>query len=95
VVRHGAESSLGPVLRRAFRHGHGAHQAMLRVGQGDRAWRDPRPLVRASAALARLGIDPADLEAAERRRLGLLARLGYAARMAGSAWYELERRRAS
>jgi GT2 family glycosyltransferase len=93
VVRHQAESSLRPLLSRAFRHGYGANQALHRVGTGHRAWADPVPLLRRSAALERLGIPPDSLDPAERRRLGRVARLGYAARMAGSLWCELQSRR--
>jgi GT2 family glycosyltransferase len=93
VVRHEAESSLGPMLSRAFRHGYGANQALHRVGTGHRAWADPVPALRASAALERLGIAPGSLNTDERRRLGRLAQLGYAARVAGSLWYELRRAR--
>jgi GT2 family glycosyltransferase len=93
VVQHQAESSLAPLLSRAFRHGYGANQALRRLGTGHRAWADPLPLFRLSAALERLGIQPDSLDPAERRRLGRLARVGYAARMAGSLWCELERRR--
>jgi GT2 family glycosyltransferase len=94
-VRHEAESSLTPMLKRAFRHGYGAHQAHLRVGTGHRAWRDPAPLVSGALALRRLGIVPGELPGGERRRLGLLAQASYATRMAGSAWCELRLRRGS
>jgi GT2 family glycosyltransferase len=95
VVRHAAESSIAPVLRRAFRHGYGANQALHRVGTGHRAWADPLPAFRGSAALERLGIAAGSLDPAERRRLGRLAQLGYAARVAGSLRYELHRSRRS
>jgi glycosyltransferase involved in cell wall biosynthesis len=91
LVRHQAESTLGPMLSRAFRHGYGANQALGRLGAGHRAWADPLPAFRGGGALERLGIDPGSLEPGERRRLGRLARLGYAARVAGSVWYELDR----
>lgn len=93
VVRHEAESSLAPTLRRAFRHGDGASQAHYRIGTGHRAWADPVPAFRGGAALERLGIAPESLDPAERRRLGRLARLAYAARVAGSVSSELQRRR--
>jgi GT2 family glycosyltransferase len=93
VVRHPAESTLVPVLRRAFRHGHGANQALARAGTGHRAWADPLPAFSGGVALGRLGIDPGSLEPGERRRLGRLAQLGYAARVAGSVCYEFDRRR--
>ena len=93
VVRHDAEASLGPVLRRAYRHGFGANQALRRVGTGHRALTDPRPLFSARAALRHLGIPDGELHHAERRRLGRLARLAYVARMTGSLRYELQRLR--
>ena len=61
LVRHEAESSLAPMLRRAFRHGDGASQAYYRLGIGHRAWADPVPVVRAGAALERMGIAPDSL----------------------------------
>jgi hypothetical protein len=91
VVRPAAESSIVPVLRRAFRHGHGANQALHRVGTGHRAWADPVPALRGSAALERLGVAAGSLDPPERRRLGRLARLAYASRVAGSLWCELHR----
>ena len=93
VVRHEAESSPRPMLKRAFRHGYGANQALYRVGTGHRAWADPLPAIRGDAALDRLGISASDLDVAERRRLGRLARLGYTARVAGSLWFEVRRPR--
>jgi O-antigen biosynthesis protein len=93
VVRHEAESSLRPMLSRAVRHGYGANQALHRVEAGHRAWADPVPAFRGGAALERLGIPPASLDPADRRRLGRLARLAYVGRMAGSLWYELQRPR--
>jgi GT2 family glycosyltransferase len=92
VVRHQAEASLRPVLGRAFRHGYGSNQALQRVGVGHRAVTDPVPALRPGAALERLGIPGADLDPAERRRLGGIAQLAYAARMAGSLSFELRRR---
>ena len=92
-VTHEAESRIGPVLRRAFRHGHGAHQADVRLGKGHRAWRDPTPLVSRDRALERLGVRPSELEPSELARLGRLARLSYAARVAGSVWAEIQRTR--
>jgi glycosyltransferase involved in cell wall biosynthesis len=92
-VRHEAESALAPMLRRAFRHGYGAHQALRRVGTGHRAWSDPTPFLFGDRALERLGIEAAALAPAERARLGRLARLSYGARMAGSLWAEIQRAR--
>jgi len=90
-VSHEAEFELRPMLKRAFRHGYGAHQALRRVGTGHRAWSDPAPLLSHDRALARLGILPAELDREERRRLGRLARLAYGARVAGSVWAEAQR----
>lgn len=92
-VSHEAESGVTPMLKRAFRHGYGARQALRRVGTGHRAWSDPAPLFSAERALARLGVSPAALDREERRRLGRLARLSYGARVAGSVWAEIQRTR--
>ena len=54
----------------------------------------PGPLVRGDWALRRFGIDPDALAADERRRMMLLARAEYAARMVGAAHAELSPRRA-
>lgn len=93
VVSHQAESSLGPVMRRAFRHGYGANQALRRIGAGHRAATDPRAALSRNAALRHLGVEPERLDPHERGRLGRVARLAYVARMTGSAWYELQRLR--
>jgi GT2 family glycosyltransferase len=92
VVHHDAESSLRPLLSRAFRHGHGSNQALDRIGVGHRAVTDPVPLLRGAAALERLGVRPGSLDEAERRRLGRIARLAWLARMAGSLRFQLDRR---
>ena len=84
TVCHHAERTLAPLLRRAWRHGSGAHQAHRRLGVGHEAWRDPLPLLSGRRALRGLGIPPESLPPAERRRLGGLARAAYAARIAGS-----------
>jgi GT2 family glycosyltransferase len=86
IVRHDAETRLGPVLRRAFRHGWSSnqhhHRLPMRVGW--RHWRHPLPSVRGDWALARFGVDPS-----EHRDLRWIARAEYAARVAGSALAEL------
>jgi GT2 family glycosyltransferase len=92
-VSHQAESELLPMLKRAFRHGYGAHHALRRVGTGHRAWTDPAPLLSRDRALERLGIVPAELDPDERRRLGGPARLAYGARVAGSVWAQAQRAR--
>jgi len=56
--------------------------------------RHPGPLVRGDWALRRFGIDADALPAGERRRMMLLARAEYAARMVGAAHAELSPRRA-
>jgi GT2 family glycosyltransferase len=86
VVTHEAERELGPLLRRAFFHGYSSEQVLGRLGVGHAAWRDPRPLVSPRSALARLGVASDSLAPAERRRLGALASLAHATRMAGSVW---------
>lgn len=91
VVSHAAEQTLEPMLRRSFRHGYGAHQALVRVGVGHRAWTDPAPIRSGAAALRHHGVVPETLPVAECRRLGRLATASYAARMAGSAWAQLRR----
>jgi glycosyltransferase involved in cell wall biosynthesis len=93
VVEHPAERGLGGMLRRAARQGHGsAQQHRLSGGSaGRRAWRHPRPLVAGDWALRGLGVDPSSLPPAERRRLLAIARLDYAARLAGSVAAELRR----
>jgi len=89
LVEHGAERSLPPLVRRAFFHGYSASQALRRLGVGHTAWRDLRPLLSLNAALGGLGIEPGSLPPAERRRLGVLASVSYASRVAGSVWATL------
>jgi GT2 family glycosyltransferase len=87
VVSHPAERTLRPVLRRAAAQAHSEHQINLLYGKpGGRHWRHPGPLVRGDFALRHLGGDPESMDPGMRRRLLRLARLDYAARMAGSAW---------
>lgn len=93
VVEHDAERRLWPTLRRAFRHGYSVNQVNRRFEIGHRAWRDPAPAVVGDRALRMLGTDPARLEPHERRRMIGLARIGYAARVVGSAWAEVTRAR--
>lgn len=95
-VAHPAESSLDALLRRGYRQGWSMvqHHHRLPGPIGARLARHPGPLVRGDWALRRLAIDPASLLPAERRRMLWLARLEYAARMAGSLHAELSPRRA-
>jgi GT2 family glycosyltransferase len=85
-IRHASESALGPILRRAFRHGFSStqHHHRLAMAVGWCYWRHPRPVVAGDWALRRFG-DGALAEADLLR----LARAEYAARVAGSAWAEL------
>jgi len=89
VVEHGAERSFSPLVRRAFFHGYSASQVLHRLGVGHTAWRDLRPLLSPNAALGGLGIEPGSLPPPERRRLGALASVSYASRVAGSIWATL------
>jgi GT2 family glycosyltransferase len=85
-ITHAAESELGPILRRAFRHGFSStqHHRRLAMAVGWRYWRHPRPVVAGDWALRRFGA----AALAEPDLLGL-ARAEYAARVAGSAWAAL------
>jgi glycosyltransferase involved in cell wall biosynthesis len=93
VVDHDAERELRPLLERCFRHGYSVNQAFYRLGAGYRAWRDPLPALVGDRALREIGHSPDGLDPAEWRRMVRLARLSYAARVAGSAWAELVRAR--
>ena len=70
------------------------HRHRLPGPVGGRLHLHPGPLVRGDWALRRFGIEPDALDPAERRRMLRLARLEYAARMAGSLHAELSPRRA-
>jgi GT2 family glycosyltransferase len=93
VVSHQGESRLAPFLARCFRHGYSANQAVHRVGLGRRAWRHPLPALAPDRALRQIGYSPDAFEPAEWRRMARMARLGYVARIAGSAWAEITRAR--
>jgi glycosyltransferase involved in cell wall biosynthesis len=93
VVAHDAERELRPLLERCFRHGYSVNQAYYRLGAGYRAWRDPLPALLGDRALREVGHSPDGLDPSEWRRMVRLARLSYAARVAGSAWAELVRAR--
>lgn len=92
-VDHRAETSLWPMLRRFLLHGYSSNQAHHRIGAGYRAWRDPLPAVAGEESLRRYGRSPQGFTPDEWRRMVRLARLGYAARVAGSAWAEVVRAR--
>lgn len=85
VVAHPAERSRRGLVRRAFRHGHGNVQMRRRHGPdaGRAYWRHPAPMLAGDWALRRFGIDD--------RSLRGVARLDYAARVAGSLWAEVQR----
>jgi GT2 family glycosyltransferase len=92
-VDHTAESELRPFLRRFLLHGYSVNQAHYRLGVGYRAWRNPLPALVGDRALRDIGHSPGGFEQAEWRRMARLARLGYAARVAGSVWAEVVRAR--
>jgi GT2 family glycosyltransferase len=91
IVEHPAETSLRPVLRRAFEQAYSLEDLRRRheFDSGEE-WRHPLPLVRGDYAIERFGADRERVPA--RRRLLALARLEYAGRMAGSAWAALRPR---
>jgi GT2 family glycosyltransferase len=93
IVEHYAESRLGPMLRRSFRHGYAVNQAWYRFGGGYRAWRHPGGILSAGRAFRRLGLDGDGLAGRDGRRVGAVARASYTARFAGSIWSELRRAR--
>jgi GT2 family glycosyltransferase len=93
IVEHRGESELRPFLRRLFLHGYSSNQAFYRWGKGGRAWRDPGPALGGDRALRQIGHSPDAFEPGEWRRMARLARVGYAARVAGSAWAEVVRAR--
>jgi hypothetical protein len=93
TVEHEGERELRPLLRRFFLHGYSNNQAFYRLGAGVRAWRDPTPALAGDRALRAYGHSPDRFAPAEWRRMARLARLGYVARVAGSAWSELVRAR--
>lgn len=90
IVDHEGERELGPLVRRCFRHGYSVNQAYYRLGAGYRAWRDPAPALIGDRALRQFGYSPEGFDGTEWRRMARLARLGYAARIAGSVWAELK-----
>jgi GT2 family glycosyltransferase len=93
LVRHAAESRMGPFLRRAFNHGYSSSQALRRIGVGHEAWREPVALVRGDGAMRQLGLDRGMFEGDEWRRMQRLARVAYGARLAGSVWATVLRAR--
>ena len=93
IVDHQGEDALRPFLRRLFLHGYSVNQAFYRWGLGHRAWRNPGPAVIGDRALRERGHSRERFEPSEWRRMARLARLGYAARVAGSLWAEVVRAR--
>ena len=93
IVEHQGESQLGPLLQRCFRHGYSVNQAFYRLGAGYRAWRDPLPALIGDRALREIGHAPGGFERTEWRVMARLARVAYAARVAGSIWAEVVRAR--
>lgn len=94
-LEHPMERRWAPALRRALARGHSGTQLHRRLhGAAGRVdWRHPGPLVRGDWALRRFHVDPAALAPSDRTTLLRLARVDYAARMAGSLWAELSRAR--
>jgi glycosyltransferase involved in cell wall biosynthesis len=92
-VEHYGERELRPFLRRFFMHGYSVNQATYRLGLGYRAWRHPLPALVGDRALREIGHSPNGFDPAEWRRMARLARLGYAARVAGSVWAQVSRAR--
>ena len=89
LVEHEGERTLGPLMGRCFRHGYSVNQAYYRLGVGYRAWRHPAPALVGDRALRQFGHSPDQFESREWHRMARLARLGYAARIAGSLWAEV------
>jgi GT2 family glycosyltransferase len=90
-VAHLAESEPRPFLRRCFLHGYSVNQVFYRWGEGYRTWRRPRPALAGDRALREFGHRPEAFDPREWRRMARLARIGYATRVAGSAWAEVRR----
>jgi GT2 family glycosyltransferase len=93
AVSHRAERAWRPFMRRFFLHGYSVNQTYHRWGIGYRAWRRPLPALVGDRALREVGHSPDGFEPREWRRMARLARLGYAARVAGSLWADLVRAR--
>jgi glycosyltransferase involved in cell wall biosynthesis len=89
IVEHDGERALRPTLKRFFLHGYSVNQAFYRLGVGYRAWRDPVPALVGDRALRQIGLTPDGFDPVEWTRMARLARLGYAARIAGSVWAEV------
>jgi GT2 family glycosyltransferase len=94
AVTHPASRSMREVLARGLRQGHESTRLHRRLdGEiGRHYWRRPGGIVRGEAALRALGVDPAALDAAERRAMARIARTEYLARFLGSAAAQLRPR---
>jgi glycosyltransferase involved in cell wall biosynthesis len=93
VVEHAAERDLRHVMRRGFDDA--ASLDLLRrrhPGFAGHYWRHPGPLLRGDWALRRFESDLDRIPAEQRRAVLRVARLDYAARMAGSLWGRWENR---
>lgn len=93
VVGHTGEQDVRPFMRRLFLHGYSVNQMFYRHRAGYRAWRDPAPALAGDRALTSLGHSRSTFRPADWRRMVRLARLAYAARVAGSVWAEIVRAR--
>lgn len=93
IVDHAGEDKLAPLLKRCFRHGYSVNQAFYRLGVGYRAWRHPVPALTGDRALRDIGHQPESFPEQEWRSMARVARVAYAARIAGSIWAEVIRAR--
>ena len=91
VVHHDPDDRIAPLLSRFYRHGYGTTQLHRRLGAGYDAWRRPQALL-GDEPLRLLGLAERSFATGERRRMLRLARMGYAARMAGSLAAEAHER---
>jgi GT2 family glycosyltransferase len=93
TVEHDGERQLGPFVRRCFLHGYSVNQAFYRLRIGYRAWRDPWSALGGDSALRGFGHRPESFEPREWRTMARVARIGHAARVAGSIWAEVRQAR--
>jgi GT2 family glycosyltransferase len=93
AVTHVAEDRRWPMLKRSFWHGYGSVQVSRRVGAGYRAWAKPGPLLDATRAAAKIGIDRDGVPMGDWGEMRSLSRQAYGMRVAGSLWAELRRAR--
>ena len=93
TVSHGAERSLSALLKRSYVHGYSVNQCYYRLGVGYQAWRRPERALLGDSALKLMGVGRDGFDDREWRWMCRLARLSYAARVAGSLWAEAVRAR--